>query len=372
MTQASPSAAGRRKRGRPLEPDALFRRIADRLRQRLNAGTWLPGCVLPSLRALAREFGAGPITIRGAVEVLRLEGLLEPGPRGRLMAAAPDGSKRADHQLAVLVASSYLDHYLRTRYGQQVHAGLTLEVTNQGRAFLLAHNYRFLRTVPQGFDALRAEGVLLWGHFLPEVLDAFAAMPYPVVFVDRPPGRWKLHYACVDNEAAACDATRRLAQLGHKRIAFIRQIMMNVRDTDPDTIERQRGYERGLRESGLPVRREHIVNSPVLDTPDSPSIQSLFEGFSRPTAVLAVDGVKARLVADAARARGQALPRDLSLACFQELNPAEAEISGPRTDFAEIGRQAALLLKEPKRSPQVRRVASVWFDGATTAPPRRR
>lgn len=304
--------------------------------------------------------------------MLRREGLLERGPQGRMAAAPPDGSKRADQQLAVLVASSYLDHYLRTRYGQQVFAGVSLEVTNQGRGFLLAHNYRFLRTIPQGFDTLRTEGMLLWGHFLPEVLDAYAAMPHPVVFVDRPPGRWKLHYACVDNETAACDATRRLAQLGHKRIAFIRQIMLNVRDTDPDTIERQRGYERGLRESGLPVRREHIVNSPALDTPGSPSIQSLFEGSRRATAILAVDGVKARLVADAARARGLTLPRDLCLACFQEINPVEAAFSGPRTDFSEIGRQAALLLKEPKRAPQIRRVSPVWFEGLTLAPPRMR
>lgn len=340
------------------------------MRGRITAGAWTHGQVLPSLRVLAREFGVGPITVRGAARVLCLDGTLEKIRAGRLVIREPNEVPEATRRLVVLVASSYLDHYLRTRYGQELFAGLSLEVTNQGKPFLLAHNFRYLRAMPPRFDALPAQGVLLWGHFLPEILRAYEALPVPAVLVDRPPGPWNLHYACVDNEAAARDATRRLAALGHKRIAFIRQIVVNVRDVDPDTLERQRGYEAGLRDARLPVRAERIVNSPADDSPESPSIRSLFEGRAPPTAVLSVDAVKARLVADAARARGLSVPRDLSIACFQERSATEPAISGPRTDFTELGRQAALLLTAPRRPGQTRRVPAPWFEGSTTAPPR--
>ncbi|MCW8131849.1 MAG: substrate-binding domain-containing protein [Planctomycetota bacterium] len=366
---AGPSAP-RRKPGRPPEPDALFRSIAAAMRRRIESGDWPTGRVLPSLRALAAEFGAGPVTVRGATRLLCLEGILEKVRGGRLAVREPHAVPEATARLALLVVSSYLDHFLRTSYGRELFGGLALEVANQGRPLLLAHNFRYLRALPPRLDALPAQGVLLWGHFLPEILSAYEALQIPAVLVDRPPGRWRLHAACVDNEAAARDATLRLAALGHRRVAFIRQIVLNVRDADPDTLERQRGYEAGLRAARLPVRAERIVNSPAEDTPGSPSIRSLFEGRAPPTAVLAVDAVKARLVADAARARGLAVPKDLSIACFQEREAAEPGFSGPRADFAELGRQAALLLREPRRPCRVRRVPAPWFDGATVAPPR--
>lgn len=364
-------AIQKRGRGRPPEPEALYRRVAEALRARMTEGAWPQGSILPSLRELAREQGVGPITVRGALEALRLEGRLEKTRGGRLTVREPSGVPAATHRLVVEIVSSYLDHYLRTPYGRQIQEGLTLEVTNQGRSLLLAHNWRFVSALPSRLESVPVEGVLLWGHFRKDVLRAYERWAAPVVFVDRPPGAWKAHYACVDNEAAARDATRRLIGLGHRRIAFIRQIILNARDTDPDTVERQRGYERGLRDAGLRPRTEHRVNSPASDTPTSPSIRSLFSSAERPTAVLAVDGVKAALVRDAAALHGLMVPRDLSVACFQEANPPYPEFSGPRVDFRELGRQAALLLQAPKQPSAVRRVPALWFDGKTAAPPPR-
>ncbi len=367
MTKTIGPPPHKRKRGRPQLQDALYRTIAETMRERMSAGVWGSGFTLPSLRKMAREFGAGPITIRGALELLRMEGRLEKTRGGQLLVQAPSGVRAATHRLAVEVVSSYLDAYLRTNYGRMVQEGLTLEVTNQGRALLLAHNFRFLAAVPSGFDRLPADGVLLWGNFRKDVLQRYERMNLPIVLVDRPPANWKMHSACVDNENAAFDATRHLIALGHRRIAFIRQIHIHARDVDPDTVERQKGYERALRESGLRVRAELILNSLGTDNLNSPSIRSLFVGRAQPTAVLAVDSDKARLVLSAASQRGLAIPRDLSVVCFQERDGTHAEISGPRVDFRELGRQAALLLLEAKFPPQVRRIPAPWCEGRTVA-----
>src|SRR6185369_4635982 len=120
-------ARGKRGRGRPPLPDALYRSIAETMRERMAAGAWGSGVTLPSLRRLAREFDAGPITIRGALELLRMEGRLEKARGGRLIVQVPGGVPAATHRLVVQVVSSYLDAFLRTEYGRQVQEGLTLE-----------------------------------------------------------------------------------------------------------------------------------------------------------------------------------------------------------------------------------------------------
>ncbi|MFG2400844.1 GntR family transcriptional regulator [Streptomyces lydicus] len=71
--------------------DAPHRRLAAKLRQRLDDGTYPPGARFPSIRAIAREHGVGTGAAYLAVEALRTEGLLEGEPRRRLTVAHPVG-----------------------------------------------------------------------------------------------------------------------------------------------------------------------------------------------------------------------------------------------------------------------------------------
>lgn len=57
---------------------ALYRRLADTLRGRLDDGTYPPGGRLPSEPILAAELGVHRLTVRRAVEELAREGLLHP------------------------------------------------------------------------------------------------------------------------------------------------------------------------------------------------------------------------------------------------------------------------------------------------------
>jgi DNA-binding GntR family transcriptional regulator len=51
-----------------------YRRVADALRERLDAGEWLPGEALPSVSELAGEYGVSRSTAARAVKVLAAEG----------------------------------------------------------------------------------------------------------------------------------------------------------------------------------------------------------------------------------------------------------------------------------------------------------
>lgn len=56
----------------------LYTQTADAMRERIVKGAWPIGLQIPTLPALAQEFGVALITVRQAVRVLRDEGLLIP------------------------------------------------------------------------------------------------------------------------------------------------------------------------------------------------------------------------------------------------------------------------------------------------------
>ncbi len=64
----------------PVDPSsdrAVYRQIADRLRDAINNGGLAPGEQLPSERGLMETYGAARGTVRQAVAILRAEGLIE-------------------------------------------------------------------------------------------------------------------------------------------------------------------------------------------------------------------------------------------------------------------------------------------------------
>ncbi|MBQ0901995.1 GntR family transcriptional regulator [Micromonospora sp. U21] len=67
----------------PSADRAVFRQLADLLRDRITSGDLAPGASLPSELRLAQEYGLSRTSVRQAISLLRSEGLVivEP-PRG--------------------------------------------------------------------------------------------------------------------------------------------------------------------------------------------------------------------------------------------------------------------------------------------------
>jgi DNA-binding GntR family transcriptional regulator len=57
-----------------------YRAISAALRERIEAGEWLPGEQIPSVRQLAEEYGVAIGTARRALTLLRDEGLIVVTP----------------------------------------------------------------------------------------------------------------------------------------------------------------------------------------------------------------------------------------------------------------------------------------------------
>jgi len=73
----------------PTADRAVFRQLADLLRDRIVSGELAPGDPLPSELRLAQEYGLSRTSVRQAIAILRAEGLIVvERPRGTFVRAA--------------------------------------------------------------------------------------------------------------------------------------------------------------------------------------------------------------------------------------------------------------------------------------------
>ena len=352
-------------RGRPPGEAPEYERIAAALRARMHANEWPPGAILPSIRKLAQRYRAGPSAVRLALEVLKSEHRVGLGMSRRLVALNPVGASLAFENIVLEVQRNLLGNLLGNSAMRALQAGLEAGVSRLLAPLLIAHDSHFREYLPQALPVRTLRGILLVGPVKAPLLKQYERLPVPVVLVDQASEGLALHSVSVDNRRGAAAATRRLLALGHRRIAFLRRATFSLRDVDPDSREREAGYLDALQEAGLSKPEELPINIVSQERHDGPTLQVLFRAAPRFTAFLAADGWIAQLCLEAAQARGLAVPRDLSIACFQDLQTSRPELSGPRTDFEALGLQAALLLKEPRRPAQHLRIAAAWEDGAT-------
>lgn len=86
--------------------------VANALRQRIGRGQWPPGTRVPSLHALAKEFGVARLTARQAVQLLVDEGLLDARRgRGTVVTGQPRAVKNIQVQTTLAALGAM---YLRT------------------------------------------------------------------------------------------------------------------------------------------------------------------------------------------------------------------------------------------------------------------
>lgn len=169
-----------------------------------------------------------------------------------------------------------------------------------------------------------------------------------------------------DNRRAAAGVARHLLDLGHRRFAILTTVTDEARGPSrPLFHERVDGFRNVLLDAG--IEREDIA---VVCAADN-SRRSGHDGAtdflgrprpSRPSAVFAVTDILALGVLDAAAEAGLGVPRDLSVAGFDDIAAAAASVPALTTvshDLFGQGRSAAqlalrLIAGEPVRVPHTR------------------
>jgi len=298
-----------------------------------------------TLADIAREAGTSPST---ASRALSGRGYVAADVRERLIEAAerlgyvPDASARTLKQKTsrvVGVVVSDLDNHF---YGG-LAAGIeqTLREADY-RMMLVGDNSESSEenAAVRTFLAMRTPGVIL----TPVGSDATSLLVrrgVPVVEVDRRLATVPCDAVVVDNVRGAREAVEHLIGFGHRRIALL------VVDTDwTSDVGRLAGYREAHAAAGVPVDEELILRFPFHDPAGERRIAALLER-SAPTAIFAANNLLAEQAWRVLRARGLALPTDISLVGFDDVQWTEMVSPGITTvsqPTIELGRRAAALL----------------------------
>ncbi|WP_429487744.1 LacI family DNA-binding transcriptional regulator [Paraburkholderia sp. RAU6.4a] len=169
-------------------------------------------------------------------------------------------------------------------------------------------------------------------------LEALATAKVPVVVVDQRGTLTGFPSVSVDNYGGACLAVEHLAELGHKRIAFLAgdETIEGVRD-------RQRGYHDTLARLGLP-REDSLVAAGDLSQMMAFDVTfDLLNLAEPPTAIFTANDQSAFGVIAAIREAGLRVPDDISVIGFDDIPMSEQfhpALTTIRQPFQQMARSA--------------------------------
>jgi LacI family repressor for deo operon, udp, cdd, tsx, nupC, and nupG len=186
----------------------------------------------------------------------------------------------------------------------------------------------------------QVDGVLLFTGRLPREGFALLDRTIPITLVcNEVPGLEDLPLFEIDNRDAARQMTEHLIASGHRRIAHI-----SGPSTNPEALERIRGYSDALTAAGIPVEDDLIWPGNFNFVSGAKGAERFLAMSDKPTAIFAASDETAIACIKGLKDGGYAVPRDVSVAGFDGIDysamydPALTTVLQPR---AELGRLAA-------------------------------
>lgn len=343
-----------RKAGRPAGSVSRYSILAEKLRQRLKAGEWSPGTAMPSCRQIATKYNVGYHVARLALKALATEGRLRIMPNQASVAELGASLHALLKDTFVVVLPQHFKGGLhpacRTALWGSIELGVgqsmcpLLVLRDEGR-----ESHEFLA----GINEVPARGVLMIGPFAPSLLQDFENCNVPVVLIDPSAETYTLHSVVISNNEAAFDATSRLIASGHRRIAF-------VGGTGQDSKEQEAGFVAAC-------EKARFKNSQFRSfiTSARGSAGELLDKKPRFTAVLTSNIDAAEQVAASAAVHRIRIPGALSIVTFHSSGESGRNWTGPRIDFAEVGRAAIEILKRKQTGIERVRIRPLWHQGET-------
>ncbi|GAA3514644.1 LacI family DNA-binding transcriptional regulator [Actinocatenispora rupis] len=186
-----------------------------------------------------------------------------------------------------------------------------------------------------------ADGCLFLGRHVPEkAMGRFLDDGYPLVYIGRHDELGeRLPYVGADYVSASADVVRRLAELGHRHLAYVRE-----KDDAPASADREAGLRSAVADTGV---RADVVRTDGGDV-DTARLRSwLADGVTAIVAEETDTDIAVTAVESAARAGGLRCPDDFSLALLGDRvgrSPGLPALSGFAIPRREMGRAAVRML----------------------------
>jgi len=334
-----------------------YRRVAAALADAIEQGRYAPGARLPAEIDLAAEFEVSRGTLRQALAALRADGFIEaiPGRGSFVTHGTPNRPERRRMVVGVVVPSvaqpyvpdllSWIEDVLHVNgYAMLVGSSGSTREQQAGRVH---------RILDEGASGLIAYPVDYEPD--PALFAHLGERGFPVVLIDRHLVGLAIDAVLPDNVGGAYAAVSHLADLGHRRIAFVSTDNLST----TSVAERLQGYQQALTAHGIPVDDRLICAELPVTSRWPRDASSGVKGHAariarflerqRPTAVFTLHDYLAADVLEAAAALGLRVPGELALASFDD-DPSAARLTVPLTAVRQpreqLGRLAARLVIE--------------------------
>ncbi len=188
----------------------------------------------------------------------------------------------------------------------------------------------------------QVDGLIVLGGATPDTVLEQLAKQVPLIVVGRMVPTLANQSIRINNLDGGYRATQYLIELGHREIAHI----AGISDRE-DAQLRQQGYEKALREAGLPVHEELIITGNYIEQSGVLAVEMLLNQRRTFTAIFAGNDQMAYGARLALSRRGVRVPDDVSLIGFDD-QPQSAYTIPPLTTIrqpaAEMGQLAAQAL----------------------------
>lgn len=224
----------------------------------------------------------------------------------------------------------------------------------------------------QGLDTNAAEGIILAiGRPDPRVLAAVRRRGRQVVLLDEDLPGAEVPRVIVENAEGARLATSVLTRAGHRRIALV----AGPQDA-MSTGERLSGFAAAMAAAGIPVRPDWILYGDYSRAHGRAAGLRLLRADDRPTGIVALADVIAIGVIEAAAECGLAVPEQLSVTGFDDmefadlLRPALTTVRQPIAAMGRLAVQRLLDLMDGGLPPMVTRLPVDLIERASVAGPK--
>ncbi|MGE5459908.1 MAG: LacI family DNA-binding transcriptional regulator [Solirubrobacterales bacterium] len=174
-----------------------------------------------------------------------------------------------------------------------------------------------------------------------------------IVQVDRRVEGLAADAILVDNESGAASAVAYLIEAGHSQIGILTGEL-----EVPTARQRLAGYERALREHGIPIREELVKTGSFHREHAIEDATDLIRARPAPTAIFAANNILAEAALIALAQDGLRVPRDVSVVAFDDvqwMSMVEPSVTAVRQPVADMARSAAELvlrrLREGREGP---------------------
>ncbi|WP_100333891.1 LacI family DNA-binding transcriptional regulator [Bacillus alkalisoli] len=233
-----------------------------------------------------------------------------------------------------LVMPASADKTLQNPFFPEVLRGISTAAHDKQYALQMSTGVseeEILEGVIQMVQGRRVDGIImLYSRVEDKVIKYLQNSKFPFVVIGKPFTQVEeITHVDNDNFRGAKEATEHLIKLGHDRIAFVGGSLNLV-----VTIDRLLGYEKALRNAGIPHRDDYVIHEEFLKEGGQEATSELLSLEQPPTALVVADDLMALGILNKLHDLNISVPEQLSIVSFN--NVLLAEVARPPLTSVDI------------------------------------